>query len=448
MARPTGMRAFLIVWFGQVISLLGSAMTQFALTIWAYQQTGSATALALVAFFNFGPAIIFSPFAGALVDRWNRKLVMMLSDLGAGAMTITILILYATGHLQIWHLYVTGAISGVFNTFQWPAYSAAISTMLPKSQYGRAAGLLSLADSASSVLAPILATALLVFIGISGVMLIDVVTFVFAVGALLIIYVPQPKASEVGDESRGSLLKESVYGFRYIVSRPSLLGLQLMFFTINLIGGFTITLNAAMILARTGSSEAALASVQSIGAIGGVIGGILLSVWGGPKRRVHGILLGMIAISISGQIVMGMGRVVLVWAAAWFVQALILPILNGSNQAIWQAKVPPQVQGRVFASRRMIAQITAPISMLLAGPLADRVFEPAMQAGGSLAPIFGGLVGTGPGAGMGLMFVLFGVLGVVAGLAGYAIRAVRDAEDLLPDHEGADVPAPAPAAVV
>src|SRR3954453_18041812 len=114
MTRPTGMRAFLIVWFGQVVSLIGTSMTQFALTIWAYEKTGSATALALVAFFNFGPAILFSPFAGALVDRWNRKLVMMLSDLGAGVMTITILLLYATGNLQIWHLYVTGAISGVF----------------------------------------------------------------------------------------------------------------------------------------------------------------------------------------------------------------------------------------------------------------------------------------------------------------------------------------------
>ena len=442
MAKPNGMRAFLIVWFGQVVSLLGTAMTQFALTIWAYQKTGSATALALVAFFSFAPAILFSPFAGALVDRWNRKLVMMLSDLGAGVMTIAILLLYASGSLEIWHLYVTGAISGVFSTFQWPAYSAAISTMLPKEQYARAAGLLSLAESASGVLAPILATALLVIIGIGGVLLIDVITFVFAVGALLVIHVPQPQATEAGAEGRGSLLKESVYGFRYIAARPSLLGLQLMFFTINLIGGFTVTLSAPMILARTASSEAALATVQSVGAIGGVIGGLLLSVWGGPKRRVHGVLLGMVSISIAGQIVMGMGRVVLVWAAAWFIQALILPLLNGSNQAIWQAKVAPDVQGRVFASRRMIAQITAPVSMLLSGPLADRVFEPAMQAGGSLAPVFGGLVGTGPGAGMGLMFVIFGVIGVMVGFAGYAFPAIRDAEELLPDHVGAAEAAP------
>jgi hypothetical protein len=429
------MRAFLIVWFGQVISLLGTAMTQFALTIWAYQITGSATALSLVAFFSFAPAIIFSPFAGALVDRWNRKLVMMLSDVGAGVMTIFVLLLYATGNLQIWHLYITGAISGIFNTFQWPAYSAAISTMLPKKQYARAAGLLSLAESASGVFAPIFATALLALIGITGVMLIDVVSFLFAVGALLVIRVPQPPVTDAGHESRGSLLKESAYGFRYILARPSLLGLQLMFFVSNLIGGFTFTLSAPYILARTASSEAALATVQSVGAVGGVLGGILLSVWGGPKRRVHGVLLGMVGMSLAGQVVMGLGQVVAVWSAAWFVQGLILPILNGSNQAIWQAKVAPDVQGRVFATRRMIAQITAPVSMLLSGPLADGVFEPAMRVGGSLAPLFGGLVGTGPGAGMGLMFVLFGVIGAAAGFIGYAVPAVRDAEDLLPDHE-------------
>jgi MFS family permease len=426
----------MIVWAGQVASFLGTAMTQFALTIWAYELTGSATALALVAFFNFAPVVVFGPVAGALVDRWNRKLVMMLSDLGAGVSTIAIFILYSTGNLEIWHLYIAGLVTGVFGTFQWPAYSAAISTMLPKSQYARANGLLSLAESVSGVFAPIFATALLALIGIGGVMVIDIITFIAAIGALLIVHVPQPERTEAGAEGRGSLLHESVYGFRYIVRRPSLLGLQMTFFFYNLAGAFGMTLRAPMLLARTGSDEVVLATVQSLAALGSVGGGVLLSVTGGPKRKVHGVLLSMIGVSLFGDVLSGLGQSVLVWGSAAFISGLILPFLNGSNQAIWQAKVAPDLQGRVFAARRMIAQITG-LTMLIAGPLADRVFEPAMQVGGSLAPVFGGLVGVGPGAGMALMLVIFGSLGALVGVAGYGFKVIRNAETLLPDH-GAD----------
>ena len=153
--KPTGMRGFTIVWFGQLVSLLGSGMTQFALTIWAWQITGEATALALVGFFTFAPSILISPLAGALVDRWDRKQVMMLSDLAAGLSTIAVFLLYSTDSLEIWHLYVTGAFTGVFQSFQFPAYSAAISVMLDKEQYSRASGMISLAESASGILSPI-----------------------------------------------------------------------------------------------------------------------------------------------------------------------------------------------------------------------------------------------------------------------------------------------------
>jgi len=433
--RPTGMPAFTIVWIGQVISLLGTGMTRFALTIWAWEVTGSATALALVGFFSFGPIVLLSPVAGALVDRWNRKLVMMFSDLAAGLSTIAILLLFATNHLQIWHLYVAGAFAGAFESFQFPAYSAAVTMMLPKEQYARASGMLSLAGSASGIFAPMLAGVLLGVIGIAGIMTIDVITFLAAIGALLVVRIPQPPITELGRTGQGNLLQESAYGFRYIFERPSLLGLQLVFFTINLIATFGFTLLAPMILARTDNNEIVLGSVQSAGAIGGVAGGLLLSVWGGPRRKVHGVLLGMVLASLSGELLMGLGRGLYLWAAAAFFGSFFIPILNGSNQAIWQAKVAPDVQGRVFAVRRLIAQITAPVAMLLAGPLADHLFEPAMRSGGSLAPVFGGLVGTGVGAGMSLMFVIAGVLGAVAGLGGYAFSAVRDAEDILPDHD-------------
>ncbi len=433
--RLSGMSGFTVVWVGQLISFLGSGMTWFALTIWAWEITGQATALALVGFFAFGPTVLLSPVAGALVDRWNRKLVMMLSDLAAGLSTVVILILYASGNLQIWHLYVTGAFAGAFQAFQFPAYSAAVTMMLPKEQYARASGMLSLAESASGVLAPIMAGVLLGPIRITGILAIDVVTFIVAIGALLIVHVPQPAATEVGREARGSLLKESVFGFRYIYERPSLLRLQLIFFGINLIAMFGFTVLSPMILARTGNSELILGTVRSAMGLGGVVGGLLLSAWGGPKRRVNGVLLGMALASLLGEMVIGLGGSVAFWAIGAFFSSFFIPIINGSNQAIWQSKVAPDVQGRVFAVRRLIAQITGPLAMLLAGPIADRVFEPAMMPGGAFASTFSGLVGTGLGAGMSLMFVLAGTFGVFIALGGYLSPAVRNVEELVPDHD-------------
>ncbi|NWF70720.1 MAG: MFS transporter [Chloroflexi bacterium] len=439
------MRAFVLVWFGQLVSLLGTAMTQFALTIWAYELTGQATALALVGFFNFAPTVIFSPIAGALVDRWNRKLVMMLSDLGAGAATIFIFLMYASGNLQMWHLYVAGFFTGLFQSFQFPAYSASISLMLRKEDYARAIGMMMLADSAPQIIAPVLAGFLLVAIGLSGIMLIDIITFVFALALLFIVFIPQPPRTAEGEKGRGSLLKESAYGFSYILARPSLLGLQLVFFSINFIGGITGVLMAPMILARSGQDEVLYGAVMSAFGVGGVVGALALSVWGGPKRRVHGVLLGMVASSLLGSAVMGLGVGLLFWLPGAFFMMFFIPLINGSNQAIWQAKVAPDVQGRVFAVRRLIAQITAPAAMLIAGPLADRLFEPALMPGGALAGSLGMFFGTGPGAGMAVLFVLTGLLGALVGFGGYVFPAVRNAEDLLPDHK-ADAQKPPAAA--
>lgn len=433
--QVSGMKGFTVVWVGQVVSLLGTAMSNFALTIWAYEITGKATALALVGFFFLTPMVVLSPIAGAIVDRSNRKLMMMLSDLAAGVTTVLILILYASGNLQIWHLYVTALISGSFQTFQWPAFSAAITMMMPKEQYARANGMMDLAGSASGIFAPVLAGALLAYIGLTGILVIDIVSFVVAIGALLVVQIPQPEITQEGREGQGSIWKESAYGFRYIFDRPSLLGLQLVFLVLNLTLTIAIAVFAPMILARTNSNEIIFGSVQSAGAIGGVVGGAVMGAWGGPKRRVHGVLTGMIFSGLLGFTLMGLGQGLLIWAVASFFSQFFIPIINGSNQAIWQAKVAPDVQGRVFATRRLIAWLVTPLSRLAAGPLADFVFEPAMMPSGGLADLFGWMVGTGPGAGMGLMFVLMGVLGALSGLAGYGFRAIRDAEDILPDHE-------------
>jgi DHA3 family macrolide efflux protein-like MFS transporter len=431
--RPTGMWGFTIIWIGQVVSLFGTAMTNFALTIWAWQITGQATALALVGFFAFAPALLITPFAGALVDRWSRKFVMMLSDLAAVLATIVVLILFFTGNLQIWHLYVTGAFRGAFGAFQFPAYSAAVTTMVSKKQYGRASGMLSSAQFASNIFAPAVAALFLISIGVAGILTIDVCTFLVAIGALLLVHVPQPRTTQEGQRSRGSLLTESVYGFRYISKRRSLLALLIVFFLINLLAPLAFTLLAPMVLSRTGDDATVLGMVQSAVGIGGVIGGIVLSIWGGPKRRIHGILLGLF-FATMGMLFLGLGQAPFFWIIAAFFTIFFIPIINGSSQAIWQSKVAPDVQGRVFAARGMIAQIGAPIAMLVAGPLADNIFGPAMLSGGSWAELFGWLVGTGPGAGISLIFVFTGALGMLVAIGGYAIPVVRNVETILPDH--------------
>lgn len=408
-------------------------MTGFALTIWAWQVTQQATALALVGFFTFAPTLLVTPFAGALVDRWNRKFVMMLSDLAAVTSTLVVLLLFSTGNLQIWHLFVTGAFSGAFGAFQFPAYSAAVTTMVSKKQYGRASGMLSTAQFASNIFAPALAAIMLSIIGIAGILAIDVFTFLVAIGALLLVHVPQPAVTLEGQKSRGSLWAESAYGFRYIYKRKSLLALLIIFFFVNLLAPFAFTLLAPMILARTGDDATALGIVQSAIGIGGLAGGIALGIWGGPKRRIHGILTGLTLVTM-GMLLIGLGQTPFFWAPAAFFTIFFVPIINGSSQAIWQSKVAPDLQGRVFAARGMIAQVGAPVSMLLAGFLADRVFEPFMMPGGSGVRLFGWLVGSGPGAGMSLMFVIAGALGMLTGLGGYLFPAVRNVEDLLPDH--------------
>jgi MFS family permease len=360
--------------------------------------------------------------------------MMMLSDLGAALATMIVLILYITGNLQIWHLYVTAIISGIFQGFQWPAYSAAITLMLPKEQYARANGMMEMAGNASQVFAPLLAGALIRPLGLVGVLIIDLASAAVAISALLCVHIPQPAKTEAGLEGKGSFLKEAIYGFRYIFARPSLLGLQTVFLVGNLFGGLAYAVTAPMILGRTGNNELIFGSVQSAGAIGGVLGGLVMSAWGGPKRRVHGVLLGWFYASLLGQMVLGLGQALPVWAAGSFLWAFFSPIIDGSNQAIWQAKVAPDVQGRVFTARQFIAWLVLPISNLLAGPLADRVLEPAMAEGGRLVPVFGWLVGTGTGAGIALLFVVTGLLAALVGLGGYLFSVVRNAEDILPDH--------------
>jgi MFS family permease len=435
--QPSGMPGFIVVWLGQLVSVLATQMTQFALTVWVYERTGSATALGLMNVGFITPFILISPLAGALVDRHSRKLMMMVSDLAAGASTLAVLGLQAAGRLEVWHLFVAAVLNGLGNAFQWPAFSAAISTMVPKEQYGRANGLMSLVSIGPGVVAPLAAGALLPVVGLTGILTIDVVTFVLAVGALLVVHVPQPPRTEAGTQARASLWRESVYGFRYVFARPGLLGLLAVFLLGNLLVNMAATLASPMILARTSFNTLTLGSSQAAGAVGGVLGGLVMSAWGGPRRRVHGVLGGWALAGLLGMLPLGLGRSLPAWALGEFFFGLMAPLIDGTHQSIWQAKVAPDVQGRVFSARQVIGSLSGPVAPLIAGPLADLALEPGMRPAGALTPVFQGVVGAGPGAGMALLIVFAGLLTVLVGLGGYLVRAIRDVEVQLPDHEAA-----------
>jgi len=424
------MKTFLTIWLGQFISRIGTAMTRFALLIWVYEQTGSATNVALLGFAAFLPMIVISPLAGVWIDRFDRRKILIFSDLGAGVMTAVLLALVATDQLQLWHLYLAEGVAGAFEAFQIPAYTAVTSTLLPQNQYGRANGLRALANFGSQVLAPALGGLCLVWMGLSGVMMIDVLTVLTAVGMLLVVRIP-PVQNDAASAPKAALGQELRVGFRLIWQHKGLTALVGITTLIHFFAALTwLSIMPAMILARSGNNELALAGVQSAMGIGGVLGGILMSAWGGPWRKIHGFLLGIAFSFLLGDIPLAIGRSLPIWIIAAGLGSFFIPILSGSNDAIWQSIVPQAVQGRVFSVRTMLNNAFLPVGYLLGGTLADRIMEPAMAVNGQLAPMFGWLVGTGSGAGMALMYIGSAVLAIAVCLLAYLFPAVRRVEDI------------------
>ena len=347
-----------------------------------------------------------------------------------------ILILYLTGLLEIWHLFIAQALTGVFEAFQIPAYSAATTLLVPKQHYTRASGMRSMADSASQIVGPFLAGTLLAFIDIDGIMFIDVATFIVAVITLFFVRIPSPSPQTKDTSTEKSTWQALRVGFDYILQRPGLLGLLLIFLGINFFAALTyFAVLPALILARTGGDELALASVEAALGIGGVVGALALSIWGGTKRKIHAIL-GAAAISFwLGDLLFAVGRTLPIWIIGAFLASFFIPFIVGANQAIWQTKVPPAIQGRVFSIQMMLKTSLIPLGYLIAGPLADYIFEPAMTSSGVLVNTFGWLVGNGPGAGIGLMFACTAILGTLMSLSGYLFPAIRRVEDDLPDYD-------------
>lgn len=428
---PQRFRTFLLIWFGQLISLTGSGLTGFALGVWVYLRTGSVTQFALISLFTSLPGIMFSPIAGALVDRWDRRRAMILSDAGAGLCTLIVALLLLAGRLEVWHIYLVMAISSTFSAFQWPAYSAATTLLVSKEHFGRASGMVQISEAVAQIASPVLAGVLMGVIRVQGVILLDFATFLFAVFTLLMARVPRPETTAEGEAGQGSLLREAAYGWTYIRARPGLFGLLLFFAASNFATGIVQVLFTPLVLSFT--TAVVLGLLLSVGGLGFLAGSLTMSVWGGPRRRVYGILGSSL---LMGAVLFAAGFPPRAWilGAAAFLFFFSLPISNGCSQAIWQSKTAPDVQGRVFAVRRMIAWASLPLAYLVAGPLADRVFEPLLAEGGLLADGLGQIIGVGVGRGIGLLYIILGLMILLATLVAYLYPRLRQVETELPDY--------------
>ena len=401
------MGTFALIWTGQVVSLIGSGITAFALGVWVFQQTGSATAYTLIALSGALSGLLTMPFGGALADRWPRRLAILWSDAATALGVLFLLLMLLSGRLEVWHIYLAVAFGAVCNTVQIPAFMAAVTMLAPREQLGRASGMMQFGNSAASILSPLLAGALLAVMPLWGIVLIDVVTFLIAAATLFLARIPEPERSQAGAASRRSLLRDAAFGWHYILKRPGLATLAGYFAVLNLLVGMTTVLVAPLVLSFAGSAE--LGRVQSLGGVGLLAGGLILTAWGGGRRHMRTILSLSPLLGIA-LILVGVRPSVALIAAGLFSFFLIVPVINGSSQVIWQSKVEPDVQGRVFAMRRLLAQGTLPLAYLLAGPLADRVFGPLLAKDGPLAPTVGAVLGTGPGRGIGLVFLTMGAL--------------------------------------
>jgi len=431
------LRTFFIIWTGQLISLVGSQLTAFALGVWVYDETQSVFWLAITQVAFSAPQVLFSPWAGVLADRWNRRTVMILSDVGAGSAVLAAGILYLTNRLEPWMVIPINFWMAAFIALMWPAYTASITLLVPKEHYGRANGFVQLGEALTQIAGPAVAGALYVSIRLGNMALIDFVTYFFA-ALLMILFVriPSPPRTEQESHAKKSVLQEMSFGWEYIKARKGLLALLLYFFSLNFLAGIISPLFTPLILDNWEANV--LGYLSTIMGIGMLVGTLVMSAWGGGKRKVF-TLLGAGVIGSLIVIPMGIRLSIPLLAVCGFGFMFTIPLMNASSQAIWQAKVAPDVQGRIFALRRTIAWSSQLVAPLLAAPLADNVFKPGMAEGGALAAVFGPIVGVGENHGIGVLISLIGLAMTLLCISFFFNSSIRNVEIDLPDHVTAPV---------
>jgi MFS family permease len=429
------MQTFLTIWIGQVVSLLGSKLTEFALGFWileqTYQETGTISQFALTILLIYLPKVIISPLAGVLVDRWNRRYAMILSDSVSGIITLVVMTLVFFDKLEVWHIYVAVTINSAFGAFQLPAYLAAIAQLVPERNFSRANGMVQVSSGVAKIAAPFIAGLLMKFVGLEGVLSIDTITFMVALITLLSVKFPNQKRT-IHKKTKivEQIVNETVSAWNYIVAREGLLKL-LSFIAISY---FTTGMLEVILwpLLYKPNSTTELGSILSIGGCGMLLGSVLMTVWSSPKKLVRIIVT---FVGLQGIIILlsGLKISMVIVAIGIFCYLFSLPIIVSCNQTIWQRKIPPRLQGRIFALQQAIERSLAICAYLLAGPLVDRVFNPLMSENGLLAHSIGKIIGTGFGQGIALLLILLGIVNLVAAAIASQEPHLQQLEIELPD---------------
>lgn len=428
--KPSGLRGFFTIWAGQVVSLLGSGLTAFAIAVWVYQQTGSVTKFSFIALATTLPGTLLSPLFGVAVDRYDRRLMMMIADGGAALCACGIAWLLSTNPHGLWKIVVLLSIASAFESLLSPAYAAVVPSLVPTKRLGQFNGLIQLGAALPKVASPLVAGVLLKLIPIAGIVLIDFASFVAALGTLLIVRLPRPAPTPETTAAAGSVLHQALEGWRYLSARAGLLAVLLFLAVVHFTIGILNVSIPALILSF--ASPLSLGTLMSLVSFGLVAGSMAMSVWGAPKRRVDAIL-GFTLVFGLGIVLAGIRPSLLQVGIGLSLVAFSAPLIAVCAQVLWQTKVPPHLHGRVFALRDMVVRSALPLAFLAAGPLADRVFEPLMARGGALAGSVGRILGVGPGRGVGLMCVVFGTLAAAAAAVAFAFPGIR-----LVDLEGPD----------
>lgn len=428
-----GWATFITLWFGQVVSLFGSQMTSFAVGVWLFEITQSATNFALVMLFTIIPGLIIQPFAGVLIDRWPRKTILIAADTFAAITSIGLLLIVRSGSLTPWHIYALAAASSLFGAFQGPAYTATTSLLLPKDSYQRAAALNMLGGALSRIAAPILAGVLYLAIGFEGVVVIDLATFVFAVVTTSLLALPNPPIDPDRKITPRAFLQDARMALQYMRSHRGLIALIALFAGANFFQGIVLSILTPMVLSFT--TAEVLGRIITTAGIGMLISGVAIEITGGPKRKIPAILAGNTVASIA-LVLAGLKPNAVLVAISGFIFLGTDPVVLGSASAFWQTKTPPEMQGRVFSLQRLIEWSTLAPAFLLAGPVADNIFNPLLAPQGALADtLIRQIFGTGPSRGIGLMFAVAGVLSLLLTAAAALYRPLLRVESELPDAD-------------
>lgn len=421
-------RTFYLLLATQTLSLIGSQMTSLALGIQVFNDTGAVLPLAILQIAYAVPMIITVGFAGVVADKWNRRWILIISDVGQAVGTILLLLSFTSGQFQLWHLYAIAFIQAVFGIFQYPAFQASVTMLVPDDHRDRANAIQQITNPAAGIIAPAIAGILFTVIGITGIIFVDLITFGVAILVIIFIHLPQPEPSHATD-ARPSIWHEVTMGFRILCERRILFYLIMSIMGVNFLWNIYSTLQTPYILTTTGS-EALLGILLSISSGGFMVGGLFMSIWKIQGSRMPVLLSAIVAIGAC-MLLFGLARSPIMMGIMIFFFYIPHPIVNTLLTSILQVKTPPDMQGRVFATVTQLAILTAPVALLFGAIITDYVIEPAVEQGGwsSVAP----LVGSEAGSGMRLIIAGCGAIYALAGLGLYKWSRMRLLEDELPD---------------